>query len=133
MVRPQTITKYMKIKKMLKSGDTIRHIKNELQCSEDTINKAKIYVPLVPKKIRTAHPNPTKKFDLDMAVILKSLIKKVSKQYWNKSKEDIADFEKFEAYMTKRTGLEFNFVLRRKLEEALQQADTEIRASNGDH
>ena len=158
MVREQTIEKYTKIKKMLKAGSTIRQIKTTLKCSEGTINDAKNYVPIVPKKIRTPKErliendeylrNVAKQsfrnirtikdkkgtsFDLNMAVTLKSIIKKVSKQYWNKSKEDIADIEKFEEYMTKRTGIEFNFVLSRKLVEELAKFDDEIKELNGGH
>jgi len=60
MPREKTIEKYMKIKKMLKSGATIRQIKTTLKCSDDTIYKAKNYVPIVPKKIRTSYPNPNR-------------------------------------------------------------------------
>ena len=154
MVRQKTIEKYIEIKKMLESGSTIRQIKTTLKCSEGTINDAKNYVPNVPNKIRTSYPNPKKivvdeleewlsvpnkkgtikdKFDLTMAVTLKSIIKKVSKQYWNKSKEDIADIKVFEEYMTKRTGIEFNFVLKRELVEEMAKMDKEIREANGGH
>lgn len=145
MVRKSTKQKYPEINQLLKEGKSIRYIKTHLECSTDTINKAKNYVPEIREQLGTPKPKirtpisitqtvPNKKgtnrnkkpFDLNMAVILKSIIKKVSKQYWNKSKEDIEDIEKFEEYMTERTGLKFNFVLNRRLMIELTKVNKEM-------
>ena len=156
MVRPKTIEKYKKINNMLQAGSTIRHIKATLNCSDDTINKAKAYVP---KKIRTPNPIPIKPksawdkaweemdgyvpqnkrtnrdkkgtFDLNIIVLLKEIFRSYGKQYWKKSPERIVDLQKVEAYLFKREGINFSFVLTRKMEEALEETNKEIMEANG--
>jgi len=63
MVRQKTIEKYRKIRnaKMADPGLSIRALKKQFNCSEDTVRKGLTYVPNVPKKIRTVkvHNKPS--------------------------------------------------------------------------
>ena len=71
-------------------------------------------------------------FDLDIAVLLKEIFRSYGKQY-RKYEVRMCDFEKVEKYLSEFTGIDFNFVLTRRLEEALAQANKEIEEHNGDN
>jgi len=165
MVRQKTIEKYIEIKKMLKSGSTIRQIKTTLKCSEGTINDAKNYVPNVPNQLRTSNPNPKKivvdeleewlsvpnkkgtikdkkgTVNLTIPVYLNEILLSYGKQYGRfedassdyKYGERMRRMKLVEEDLTRKYGMDFNYVLQRQMDRELKLVNKEIREANGGH
>ena len=140
MASKKTWEKRKEINQLLNEGKmNNRQIAKEVEVSLRDVHKwviPKDTIPTVSEGIKSV--SRKRSFDLGIATEMKVMHLSYLTQY-GKIAEDgsfkhlvrMQKFQEVEEYLTKRTGITFNYVITKRLEEALKRANKDIMKLNG--